>query len=328
MDLLSFCHQSHLRVVAGKGGVGKTTVTAALARMAAAAGMDVLIVALESTSALAGFLGHPGLIGYEDVRLEDDDIPGSLSARVITPDDALLEYLAEHGMRRVSRRLVASGAIEVVATAIPGIREILVLGKVKQLERAPAGDLIVLDAPAAGHAVTFLTSALGLLDAARGGPVRSQAQEVVELLTDAERCQVLLVTIPEETPVNELVETAHRLEHEAGVALGPIIVNCCYDVLDGLDEDPAAAARSAGVPPPGRDLASRLKEAAEWRVSRQDVQEQQIARLAVELPLDQLRLPYVFGSDIGPEQISFLADRLADGVRRVQGEAPKAAGGA
>ena len=85
---------------------------------------------------------------------------------------------------------MTSGALDMVATAAPGIRDILVLGKVKQLERAGAADLIVLDAPAAGHAITFLQSARALLDAVRVGPINAQARDVLELLTDHERCQV------------------------------------------------------------------------------------------------------------------------------------------
>ena len=97
-----------------------------------------------------------------------------LRARTLTPDDALLEYLDDHGLRRISRRLSRSGALDVVATAVPGHEDILVLGKVKQLEQAGAADLIVLDAPAAGHAISFLLSARGLLDAVRVGPIRAR----------------------------------------------------------------------------------------------------------------------------------------------------------
>ena len=79
----------------------------------------------------------------------------------ITPDDALIEYLEDHGLGRVSKRLARSGVLDVVSTAIPGIRDVLVLGKVKQLERGGRADLIVVDAPATGHAITFLTSASG-----------------------------------------------------------------------------------------------------------------------------------------------------------------------
>ena len=122
----------------------------------------------------------------------------------------------------MARRLTTSGVIDVVATAAPGIDDIVVLGKIKQLERSGEWDVIVVDGPAAGHAITFLTSAAGLLDAVRGGPVRAQAQDVVDLLGDPERCQVVLVTLPETTPVNEVVETAYALEDRVGVRLGPV----------------------------------------------------------------------------------------------------------
>ena len=169
----------------------------------------------------------------------------------------------------MSKRLQSSGVLDVVAGAIPGIRDILVLGKVKQIERSGTADLVLVDAPATGHTMTFLSSAGGLLDAARGGPIRAQAADVVELLTDPERCQVALVTLPEEMPVNEVIEAAYQLEDKVGLTLGPVIVNACYAPLDGLDTadgrggsqcrgDPGCRrscrpGRSAGVPghPPG-----------------------------------------------------------------------------
>ena len=225
MDLERFCATSRVVIVAGKGGVGKTTVTAALATAAARTGMSVLIVEVEGKSGLASCFGESALT-YEEAELR----PG-VRARTLTPDDALLEYLDDHGMRRISKRLSRSGVLDVVATAVPGMRDILVLGKVKQLERANVADLIILDAPAAGHAVSFLLSARGLLDAVRVGAINRQAAEVVELLSDPARCQVMLVTLPEETPVNELIETAYAVEDRAGVALGPIAVNCCVPPL-------------------------------------------------------------------------------------------------
>ena len=224
MEVATFCSESKVLVIAGKGGVGKTTVSAALALMAARSGLSVLLVELEGRPALAAAFGAPGPLDYEEAALWEDG-PGSVRGRWITPDDALLEYLGDHGFQRVSRRLVSAGVIDVVATAIPGIRDVLVLGKVKQLERGGEFDLVVLDAPATGHAVTFLTSANGLLDAARAGPIRTQAAEVLEMLHDPARCRVLLVTLPEEMPVTETVEAAYRLEDEAGVQLGPLVVN-------------------------------------------------------------------------------------------------------
>src|SRR6478735_9337506 len=150
-------------------------------------------------------------------------------------------------MGRISKRLMTSGALDMVSTAIPGIRDILVLGKIKQMERAGLADLLILDAPAAGHAITFLQSASGLADAVPIGPINAQAKDVLQLLADPDRCQVVLVTLPEETPVNELVETAYQLEDRVGISLGPVVVNGCYPQLPGLDVDPAVAADAAGT---------------------------------------------------------------------------------
>ena len=135
--------QSRVLVVAGKGGVGKTTMTAALARMAAEAGLSVLVVELEGKPGITAAFGRTGAPRLRRGRRcpgrRRPGAPGTVRARRITPDDALLEYLADHGMKRISKRLVSSGALDVVSTAIPGIRDILVLGKVKQLERERGG---------------------------------------------------------------------------------------------------------------------------------------------------------------------------------------------
>src|SRR3954464_8276951 len=200
--------------------------------MAAEAGLRTLIVEVEGKTGLGAAFGR-GELGYDEIEVAD-----RVRARTITSDQALLEYLEDHGMRRLSKRLASSGVLDVVATAAPGIKDILVLGKVKQLERSGQADLIVLDAPAAGHAVTFLTSARGLLDAVRVGPVRSQAEDVLEMLTDPARCQVLLVTLPEETPVNEAVETASRLRERVGVRLSAVVVNGLSPEPDALEPEP------------------------------------------------------------------------------------------
>lgn len=289
-------------IVAGKGGVGKTTVTAALATAAARAGTSVLIVEVEGKSGLSTALGCPPL------EYDEREVQPGLRARTLTPDHALLEYLEERGLRRVSKQLVRSGALDVVATAVPGMKDILVLGKVKQLERAGAADLILIDAPAAGHAITFLLSARGLLDAVRVGPVRHQAEDVIELLSDPERCRVMLVTLPEETPVNELVETAFALEDRVGIKLGPVVVNAVPGDLALVGSSTADDAAAAGLALP--DEASALDAAASFRHDRHALASVQADRLKTLLPLPQLRLPFVFGA-IGPGEVDRLADALA-----------------
>ena len=323
MEVTGFLRRSNIVVVAGKGGVGKTTTAAALASLAADAGLDVLVVALDDASGLAALFGFEGQLGYDEVVVRPPDGPGDspagraagrVRARVLTSDAALLEYLGTHGLGRFAGRLVRTGALDVVATAIPGIREVLILGKVRQLEEAGAADLIILDAPATGHALRFLASSGGLADAARGGPLRTQADQVVAMLADPARCQVVLVTIPEETPVNETVETAFRLEDEVGVALGPVVVNCCYPLLAHLDAEPARAAAAAGLPPPPPGVADSLARAAAFRRARQELQLAQRARLAERLPLDELELPYLFTAEVGAAELGRLVSELAAGI--------------
>jgi arsenite/tail-anchored protein-transporting ATPase len=159
---------SRVVVVAGKGGVGKTTVTAVIARAASNAGQRVLVVELDGKPTLA-------------------ELVPDLEVLAIAAPEALDEYLREHGFARVAARLNRTGVIDMVGTAAPGIDDIVVLGKIKQLERSGDYDLIVVDGPAAGHAITFLTSASGLAEAARSGPVRAQADAVLELLQDPQR---------------------------------------------------------------------------------------------------------------------------------------------
>jgi anion-transporting ArsA/GET3 family ATPase len=201
---------------------------------------------------------------------------------------------------------------------VPGIKDILILGKVKQLERAKAADLILLDAPAAGHAITFLLAARALLDAVRVGPINTQAREVLDLLTDAQRCQVMLVTLPEETPVNELVDTAYHLEDRVGVNLGPVVVNGSYAAIEGLDTDPVAAASAASTALRDGE-GEALAAAAEFRRHRMALQREQILRLGAQLPLPQLHLPYVFNADLGPPELDVLARELLDAIASLEG---------
>jgi anion-transporting ArsA/GET3 family ATPase len=311
MEVAEFCSTSRVVIVAGKGGVGKTTVTAALAITAARAGKTVLIVEVEGKSGLPSMFGTPAL-GYEEIDLE----PG-IRARFLTPDEALIDYLVSHGMRRISKRLAASGALDVVATAVPGMKDILVLGKVKSLEEQRVADLVIVDAPAAGHAVTFLLSARGLLDAVRVGPIRKQAQDVVDLISDPTRCQVVLVTLAEETPVSEVVDTAFAIEDRAGVALGPVVVNACF-----LPPRVPVSANAASVLDDARATerfvsdreADDLAHAAAFLEERRALQQEQIGRLRARLPLPQIEQPFVFEPDITRDQLETLADAFTRGV--------------
>jgi arsenite-transporting ATPase len=285
-DLVS----SNIVIVAGKGGVGKTTVTAVLARAAADRGMRVLVVELDGKPALA--------------QLVPD-----LDVRHISAAEALEDYLQEHGFKRIAKRLASTGVIDVVSTAAPGINDLVVLGKIKQLERSGEFDVIVVDGPAAGHAITFLSSAAGLLNSVRGGPVRSQAEDVSAMLGDPNRCQVALVTLPESTPVTEVIETSFALEDRVGVQLGAIIVNQ-VDVGAPLpDPDAVDFGRATAQ-------VDAARAAARFRRSRRAVQTNELERLSNGLPLPQVRIPALPVAGLSP----------ADVLALVASQAPDRAG--
>ena len=276
---------SNLVIVAGKGGVGKTTVTAVLARAAADAGQRVLVIELDGKTAL-------------------EELVPDLEVRHISAADALAEYLLDHGFKRIAKRLRSTGVIEVIGTAAPGIDDLVVLGKIKQLERSHEWDLIVVDGPAAGHAITFLTAASGLLDAVKGGPVRDQAEEVLAMLGDPERCRVLLVTLPESTPVNELIETSFAIEERSGVQLGPVFVNQVDSAAQLPDPDSVDFGRA-------RVQIDDAIAAARFRLERLAVQRAEIDRLASEVPLPQIHLPQRPVAGLRPDDIAVLASGIA-----------------
>ena len=314
MDPKQFLTTSGVIIVAGKGGVGKTAVSAALAMASSSVGLRTLIVEVEGKSGLAS-LFNSAQFSYSEIQLVEPSLGvGEVRARTVLPEDALLDYLKDHGLKRISGRLVSTGALDVVATAVPGISDILVLGKIKQLERSREFDLIIVDAPAAGHAITFLRSASGLEDAVKVGPINSQAKDVLALLNDPTRCRVLLVTSPEETPVNELIETAYSLEDEVGVSLGPVVVNGVLPELPGLQANPLEAAAQAGIELEESE-AQNLADAALFRLQRTALQRAQLDRMAQELPLPQLLLPYVFTSELGPDGLAQLSDSLLAEIR-------------
>jgi arsenite/tail-anchored protein-transporting ATPase len=288
-------------ILAGKGGVGKTTVTAAMARGAFDAGLNVLVVDVEETPAWSRLLpsnteSNPGQPACEIVHLRAQDL--------------LEEYLEARRMGRIARRLRNSGVLEVVGTAAPGIEDLVVLGKIKQLERSQQWDLILVDAPAAGHAITMLTSPAGIAAAVPSGPLRTQADEVLDFLGDPGRCMVMLVTLPESTPVNEVVETAFALEDRVGVTLGPVIVNKVdrpEPALMAADLDDLAALIKASPELKGSPDVQDLVAAGEFRQRRAREQSRQITRLAAELPLAQIHLPQLPTAELGSEEIAELA---------------------
>ncbi len=194
-----------LVIVTGKGGVGKSSVARFLARLTQLAGLRPLLVLFDE---------------FATYREGDD-----LEVLVLKPEPVMVEYLESHGFGVLAGHMAKSGVLNAVSTAIPGIRDLLLLAKLNQLVNAAKHDIIILDAPASGHALSLLTSPEGLGSIATEGPVATQSSEVLELLRDHERTGAVIVTLPEETPIQEAEELMARLRNPLGVRVLSCLVN-------------------------------------------------------------------------------------------------------
>jgi anion-transporting ArsA/GET3 family ATPase len=299
---------SRMLVVAGKGGVGKTTVTAAMARASADLGLRVLVVTIDSRQGLGDLLGGSSDAGseYEGTLIASGLGPtktGSILLRTLTASDALQDYLGTQGLARLAKRLVSSGVVDVVASAAPGIDDLLVLGKLKHLVgiAGPEGDhdLIIVDGPAAGHAISFLQSPAAMAKTISGGPLHSQANEVLAMLHNPEKCRVIMVTLPETTPVNELVETTALLTETVGVHFGPVVIN-------GVDQAPEITALVAKDQLPEGELG----DAARYRASRCAMHAHAVERVNQLVATGSISLPHIASAGLSASDIKTLAKVL------------------
>ncbi len=318
MDPGQFFASSRILIVAGKGGVGKTAASATLALAAARTGLTVLVVEVAGRLDSAPMFGVDPQ-GYDEQTVYHASSTGPIRCRSITPDAALVDWLSNHGFTRIVRRMSRSGLLEIVATATPGIKELLVLGQIKHLEQSRVADLIIVDAPAAGHALNFLRAPVAVRNTARTGVLRRQATEALEMLKDSERCRALLVTIAEETPIKELVETAFAVEDEVGLALGPVVVNSVLGAIDTLDESLDRDRLDVAGSGDGltSDQLDDLVTAASFRRDRMALQVDQLDSLAQQLPLAQIRLPHLFTTSIGLAELKRLADAADRSIEEI-----------
>lgn len=226
-----------LHVVTGKGGTGKTTVAGALALALAAGGNRVLLVEVEGRQGLAQLFDTPPL-PYQETRLAANQ-GGDVIGLAVDPEAAMLEYLEMfYSIKRGGAVLRRMGAIDFVTTLAPGLRDVLLTGKVKEaVTRERAGsrvyDAVVLDAPPTGRITQFLQATNEVAGLAKFGPIHKQSVGVSTLLHSPQTV-VHLVTLLEEMPVQETLDAAHELA-AAGYQLGRIIVNRARPELVGAD---------------------------------------------------------------------------------------------
>ncbi|HEX2050825.1 MAG TPA: ArsA family ATPase [Actinomycetota bacterium] len=308
-------------VVSGKGGVGKTTVAAALAVVAARTGRKVCVAEVDRKGTL------PRLFGGQAPGYEPREMSPGIWGMTIVPEAALAEYLeVQYHMRRISKVFTSTQFVDYVTTAAPGLEDILVLGKVWYLEQDRGTrhfDTIVVDAPAAGHMLTFLSAPSGLSDAVRVGPVRRQAQWLDDMLRDPARTRVHLVTLPEEMPVVETLETAEALRGRLGIATGPVFANGVLarllsraeqervDAIAATGDATALVAEAKGV---GLDLddedVGALAGYARFLGARRAIQATHLRRLRRGVDEPVVELPYLFSGGLALPDVETLADAI------------------
>jgi anion-transporting ArsA/GET3 family ATPase len=313
-----------LLVLSGKGGVGRTTVAAAIARAAARAGKRVLIAQTDAIERLGKMLGHPGPVGSTVTTLA----PG-IDAVNMTPKESLHQYaLLILKYETVYRALFDNRAVRGFLSAIPGLDAYAMLGKAwwhtTELRTGGRGmkpqargtqalkyDLVILDGPASGHTVAMLKIPRALLNAAPAGPLVKDAQALCDLLADSQRAALVIVTRPEELPARETRELAHAAQTELGVRLGPVIVNAMPP--NRLSTAPASAVLDRLVNETGdRDLDATLAMAAGLR-ERRSTADRVIGDLAKDPGQPLLVLPWLPATELGVREIDQLSFALMSG---------------
>lgn len=303
-----------LLFVTGKGGVGKTTVAAALASLAANEGRRTLICEVDAKGNLSDSFGV-GPLKFAATEVQTD-----LFAMAMDTEESLKEYLKlQLKVPLLARLGPLARTFDFVATAAPGVKEILTVGKLAYEVRERNYDLVVVDASATGHVVGQLASPVAMAELVGVGVIRQQTQWMTELLTDPAVTGVVVVSTPEEMPVNESIELVDRLKAEAGIDVAAVIANRVLpelfgrgeeDVFDQIDTPAgraaltAAVGKGAGVALDAASLAVRLRRSRAVHLAT--LRE----RMPAEVPL--VYLPYLFTKTHGIRTTHRVAEHLAE----------------
>ncbi len=300
-----------LMIVAGKGGVGKTTLAAALALAAAHRNHEVLVAEVAGQSRVPSLLGRSAAI----TPGEEQRLTPQISATTIDPEAALVEWAGRLIRPRALLDLaVGSNSFSGFINAAPGGRELLTITKAAELSREDRWDdqaqryqPVILDAPASGHALAMLRTPTTFAEIARVGPIASQAREVESLLADPTRCAIVLATTLEETPVNETIELEIALTTQLGREINLIVAN-------GLANDDLSDLELAQLGKASENLDATVVEAVRSVHSKEKLQRDQLARLLESVTAPVIELPAITGHAIGPDEVDSLAAALGAAI--------------
>jgi anion-transporting ArsA/GET3 family ATPase len=329
-DVLRSLLERRLVIVTGKGGTGKTTVSAALALAAARAGRRVLVVEVGAYEQIPGLLDPGGpAAGYEGRAISPN-----LRALRIDPFEALAEYLGlQLGVRQLVDLVLRNNAFRQLMTAAPGWRELITLGKIWHLaqlkpetgarprrdsdpesgESERRFDLIVVDAPASGHGVAFLDVPRVVVSAVHAGPLRAHTERVEQMIEDPEQTLVLPVTLAEELPAREVGELVAQVRDGMGIAIDRIVINAVVGPPfpdEAPDLDGALARLDTDLDLGQLPRPELLAWCASYLQARHELNRSYVAEIQRATRLPILQLPRLSDGIEGPEQISALAQYL------------------
>jgi anion-transporting ArsA/GET3 family ATPase len=280
--------------VLGKGGVGRTTVAAALGLAASRRGARTIVVEVSGRGELAQLFSGSGggQAGGHDARSGEVEVAPGLWALQIDTSRALDEYLHEHlPLRMLADLIGATRLIGYLAAATPGLRELLNAGKVwelaqpeRRIPHASPYDLVVVDAPASGHALALLTAPQAFARAAQGGPIARQGKKIDDTLHDAALCGLVGVARGEDAAVSELIGLIERLRQELGLTPELLVINALVSSpLADHDREVLERALASLTDGPRTAVARTLSEDSAVRYAREQAQ-----RLTRELPATRL----------------------------------------
>jgi anion-transporting ArsA/GET3 family ATPase len=294
--------------VTGKGGVGKTTVAAALGLKAAQSGKRTIVCEVAEQERLASLFGQGG-----GEHAERELAPG-LFGISIDPEQAKEEWL-RYQLRSgtLAGLLGGSRLFQYLTAAAPGLDQLVTVGKIwelAQLQRKAAKaapyDLVIVDAPATGHGLAMLRAPKTFSDVARVGPIHRQAGIIHRFLRNRSSTGLVAVALPEEMPVNETLELGERLGEEMGMAIDRIVVNGVYpERFTGAEAKTLESANGQGSPAAAAAVRAALTEHRRGRMQRS-----QLRRLRRGADAPVATLPYLFAAELGREEIELLAAKL------------------